>query len=235
MKKQFTQVVGKTKDAVDKTKTAVGTTLGKTIGNTKAVMKKTGQKVRETHSKLMHAFGLGFLVLLLIIFSLGFIFLFHLEFLINIVVSDYGHVGIFFSSLITELLILPLGPDVPLFFGIVIGHLTPWVVLLSVLSASLIAFIIAYYLGKTLGAAGIEKVMGKRQYEKLVHATTKGKIFLLLGAITPIPYIPYLAGVWQLSTKDCFLYVLFPRFLRFFAVYLVTMYLGYPLMQWLFF
>ena len=106
--------------------------------------------------------------------------------------------------------------------------MNPWIVFFTVLLGSYIALIAAYYLGKTLGAAGIERIVGKKNFAKLDKYSLTGKWFMFIGALTPVPYIPYLAGMWRFSFIDTIIFVVIPRTLRFIIV-VMLIYLGISL------
>lgn len=176
------------------------------------------------YSKLYDA-GLGFWVLILLIFIAVLLFAVYVKQIIGSFVLEYGFIGIFIVSILTDLLVQPIGPDVPLILGVV-TRLNPWIVLLMVLLGSYIALVIAYYLGKTLGAAGIERIIGKKSFASLKKYETGSKWFMFVSALTPIPYIPYLAGLWRFSLVDTVMFVAVPRTLRFVIVLVLAYYLG---------
>ncbi len=193
-------------------------------------MKRIPKIIHHTHTKIVeysakYGLGLGFWIFLLLTFILGILFFTHIELFIKFIVSDYGYMGIFVLSIILELLLQPIGPDVPLILGI-LGKLNPWIVLLAVLVGAYIAIIISYFVGKKIGAPGIEYIIGKKSYKNILKHEQSGKWFLVIGALTPVPYIPYFAGVWNLSLKDVIIYVALPRTIRFLIVFIFTYYLG---------
>lgn len=176
------------------------------------------------YSKLYDA-GLGFWVLILLIFIAVLLFAVYVKQIIGSFVSEYGFIGIFIVSTLTDLLVQPIGPDVPLVLGVV-AKLNPWIVLLMVVLGSYIALVIAYYLGKTLGAAGIERIIGKKSFATLKKYETGSKWLMFVSALTPIPYIPYLAGLWRFSLIDTIMFVAVPRTIRFVIVLVLAYYLG---------
>lgn len=192
--------------------------IDKFVSDTKDKIKKID------YSKLYDA-GLGFWILLILIFVFVILFFVYIKEVISVFVTQYGYLAIFIVSFVTDLLVQPLGPDVPLVLGVVAG-LDPWFVFFVVLAGAYLALIAAYYLGKTLGAAGIERLMGKKNFAKLSKYETGSKWFMFIGALTPVPYIPYLAGLWRFSFIDTIIFVVVPRTLRFLFVLFVAYYLG---------
>lgn len=191
----------------------------------------TSQAVQVTTR--VRALGLGFWVFLLVIFIIISMFVFYFEQMMALVVSNYGYYGILFLSFLADLLVQPIGPDVPLVFGMFTPGLHPWLVFFYVLVGSYLALAVAYYLGLTLGVKGIEAVVGQKHYAKIMSSATYGKWFLFIGALTPVPYIPYLAGVWKLNMRDTFLYVIVPRTLRFLIVFGATFYVGSEILKFI--
>jgi len=188
----------------------------------------TKDKIKKIDYSRLYDAGIGFWVLIILIFIVVLFFTVYVKQIIGSFVSDYGFIGIFIVSILTDLLVQPIGPDVPLILGVV-ARLNPWIVLLMVLLGSYVALIIAYYLGKTLGAAGVERIIGKKSFAKLSKYETGSKWFMFFGALTPIPYIPYLAGLWRFSLVDTIMFVAVPRTLRFVIVLVLAYYLGIAL------
>jgi membrane protein YqaA with SNARE-associated domain len=196
-----------------------------------AIRDKLGKIRNSPQYTYLHNLGLGFWIFLILTFSLGFIFTVYIESVVKIIVSDYGYIGIFFLVILLELLVQPVGPDIPLILG-VLSNLNGPVTLLTVLIGSYVALYIAYNIGIGIGSAGIEKITGKKTFDKINTTTSKGgKWFMTLGALTPVPYIPYLSGLWKFSFKDCIYYVAIPRTIRLVIVLMLTYYFGVELLN----
>lgn len=185
----------------------------------------TRKKIRGIDYSGLYDAGLGFWVLMILIFLGVLLFTVYVRKVIALFVSDFGFIGIYIVSFITDLLVQPIGPDVPLILGVV-AKLNPWIVLFMVLLGSYTALFVAYYLGKTIGAAGIERIIGKNNFAKLKKYETGSKWFMFIGALSPIPYIPYLAGLWRFSLIDTIMFVAVPRTLRLIIVLIFAYYLG---------
>ncbi|MEM4637867.1 MAG: hypothetical protein QXK76_02470 [Candidatus Woesearchaeota archaeon] len=202
------------------------------VSKTRNKLKETSKRIRETGDKIknidysrFYDAGLGFWILMLLIFFSVLLFAVYVKQIIALFISDFGYLGIFIVSFITDLLVQPIGPDLPLVFGVFAG-LNPWIVLVFVLLGSYVALLSAYYIGKTIGSAGIEKIVGKKVFFSLQKYETGSKWFMFIGALTPIPYIPYLAGLWRFSFIDTIIFVAVPRTIRFAVVLLFAYYLG---------
>lgn len=196
--------------------------LKRIVGAGKQALSTTAHK---THSVFKQRIGLGFWLFVIFVFFVGVLYFTALEAHIERVVADYGYAGIFVLSLITDLLVQPIGPDIPLIIGLLVG-LHPVAVLIAVLLGSYTTMLIAYYVGNAIGGAGIERLVGHRAYQKIQNSPHYGKWILFLGSLTPIPYVPYLAGMWHLSFREVFLYVVLPRTIRFTAVCILSLWVG---------
>lgn len=199
--------------------------VGRKVSETRRKVSDAGKKIKDIDYSKLYDAGIGFWVLMILIFISFALFAFYVQQIITIFVSDYGFIGIFIMSFITDLLVQPIGPDVPLILGVAV-KLNPWIVLLTVLLGSYTALLVAYYLGKTVGAAGIERIIGKKRFAKLSKYETGSKWFMFIGSLTPIPYIPYLVGLWRFSFVDTIMFVIIPRTLRFVIVLIFSYYLG---------
>lgn len=176
------------------------------------------------HYTYLNNLGIGFWMLLIVTFSLGFLFTFYIKGFVAFVVGGYGYIGIFFLAVLLELIVQPVGPDLALILGTLAG-LNGGLVLAVVLAGSYLALYIAYIIGKKIGAPGIERIVGKNTFAK-IDWVSGGRWFMLIGATTPVPYIPYLVGVWDFNLKDTLRYVLIPRTIRLALVLIFTYYFG---------
>jgi membrane protein YqaA with SNARE-associated domain len=177
----------------------------------------------EQYSERRQKTGIWFWSIMLSAFFFVLIFMASFMHIIRDNISAYGYPGIFIMTFIIEFFVQPIGPDIPLVFGIFFLR-NPWITFLCVLVGSNLALLVAYYIGKNIGAPGVESIVGKKKFQKVKEASQKGKWFLLIGAISPVPYIPYLAGFWELSFKETMLYVAIPRTIRFIVVALMAYY-----------
>jgi len=208
----------------------VASRLRKFANDTGEYMIHPIRKLKSTpHYTYLHSLGLGFWVFILITFCLGFLFAFYIEAFVGVIVGDYGYVGIFFLTILLELLVQPVGPDLALILG-VLADLNGLIVLALVLVGAYIALLMAYVIGKKIGLPGIERIIGNRTFKRIDWASG-GRWFMLIGATTPVPYIPYLVGLWNFSLKDIFLYVIIPRTFRLVVVLLLTRYFGVEMLN----
>ena len=196
------------------------------IKRIKTHVKEKTNKVVEKSWTWLHKLGAGFWFLLIFIGLIIMAFFLHLEeWVINMVLA-HGLIGIFILSFVSELLILPVGPDIPLIVAVMFLKSNHWLVLLIVLLASWSSLLIAYFVGKNLGEPGIQRIIGRKKWSKIESNDKYGKWLVFLGAISPVPYIPYLTGLFKMNFKEVILYVVLPRGFRFLLVTLGSIFLG---------
>ena len=103
------------------------------------------QKVKETRRKIKLKFIL-FLSAIFIILILSYLFYPHIKEIIRFTIETYGFIAVFFISYISDILMQPIAPDLPIAIGIFFG-LDPIIITLSAIIASALATITGYYLG----------------------------------------------------------------------------------------
>ncbi len=198
----------------------------KRIHEVKVRVKTQTKKVMDKSWTWIHNAGASFWFLILFLALLVLAFFFNMEELVLNVILDYGYFGIFIITFISELLIQPVGPDIPLIMAIVFTSMNPFWVISAVLLGTWSSLLVAYFVGKRLGAPGIERIIGRRKWAKLEKNESYGKWALFLGAISPVPYIPYLAGLFNLSFKETLKYVILPRSFRFILETIISIFFG---------
>ncbi len=196
----------------------------KTVNGAKRAYHSTKKAYHSTKNWVKNA-GVGFWFLVFFVFMIVGFFFFDLSKFVSSTVLQYGLIAIFIFSFILDSMVQPIGPDIPLITGIMLG-MEWYIVLLIVLIASYSALTMTYNIGKYLGEPGIEKILGKKRWGKIKENKAVGKWALFIGSISPVPYIPYLAGLYKFSIGQTILYVALPRSIRFTIVAIATVYLG---------
>ncbi|MFW5865860.1 MAG: VTT domain-containing protein [Nanoarchaeota archaeon] len=184
---------------------------------------------RNSVHKWVAEAGLGLWVVIFLLIVFGSIFIFNIEQLARNMVLQYGAIGIFLFAILTDLLILPVGADVPLILGILLPDLNNASALILVLCASYIAMTIAYFIGRTAGLEGLERLLSKKTMKRItkIRAYRKYERWgMFIACLTPIPYIPYLAGVFKFSFLDMIKFMVIPRTLRYLIVFTLTITIG---------
>lgn len=134
--------------------------------------------------------------------------------------AELGYGFVFLISFLSDLLPQPIGPDIPIISG-VLGGLNIWLVILSATVASICASFIGYFLGRKFGSRGFRIFYGSKGFRKAREKYDKiGKLALLFGSITPVPYVPlcWISGTFQLKLRCFIFYGLLFRVIRFVVV-----------------
>ena len=131
----------------------------------------------------------------------------------------YGLIAVFLIAFLSDAIMQPIGPDVPILTGILLG-LNPILVFLVALAASGLATIVGYYVGRKYGAKGFRRFYGKERYKKLIKTYNKYHFIVPIAAITPIPYVPvcWISGIMKMHKIKFLLYSIGSRGVRLFAV-----------------
>ncbi len=172
------------------------------------------QKVRETKKQVKLKFFL-FLFIVSLIIILSFFFYPQIKEFIQSSIEVYGFLAVFLIAYMSDILMQPIAPDIPIAIGILFG-LNPIFVTLSAIIASVLATITGYYLGLRFGANGFKKFYGNKKYKKIRKIYSKYRLIIPLAAISPIPYVPvcWISGMLKMERIKFFLYAIIPRSLR---------------------
>ena len=172
------------------------------------------QKIRETKKKVKLRFFL-FLFIVALIMILSFFFYPQIKEFIRFTIETYGFIAVFVISYISDIIMQPTAPDIPIAIGIFFG-LNPIFVTLAAIIASALATITGYYLGLRFGANGFKKFYGNKKYKKIRKTYLKYRLIIPLAAISPIPYVPvcWISGMLKMERIKFFLYAMIPRSLR---------------------
>ncbi len=156
----------------------------------------------------------GFFVV--IVFLLGIVFLNQIKSEISNVVSLYGYPAIFFVALIVEALAQPIGPEVPLISGKVLGLNMVYVSLIVIIGS-----ILATFVNYKIGGFFYDRICEDKRCEKYLELYRKyGKYGLFIAAIGPVPYVPFcwFSGAFGMKIDRFVYYGLVPRIIRIIVV-----------------
>ena len=151
-------------------------------------------------------------VFVVVIFLLAAIFLNQIKSEIMHLIGIYGYVAIFFITLIVESLAQPIGPEIPLVSGKILGLNMAYTAIITIIGSVLASFI-NFKIGKIFQ----ERVSKSEKYIKFIEWYKRhGKYGLLVAALGPVPYVPFcwFSGAFGLSIKKFLFFGLFPRILR---------------------
>jgi len=146
---------------------------------------------------------------ILIIVTLALIVTLNQNFLVSFInqyIESYGLPSVFLLSMLTDSFDQPIGPEVPAGFAVGFG-LNPLYVLIFSIFGSLIASTFHFYLGRIYFSKKIKESCSDEQHRNLYRFFEKyGKFVLLVGALTPVPYVAsiWTAGSFKVRTWEFF-------------------------------
>ena len=175
---------------------------------------KIAQNIKNKRRGIKLKFFL-FLFIVSLILILSFSFYPQIKGFIQSSIEVYGFLAVFLIAYMSDILMQPIAPDIPIAIGIFFG-LNPIFVTLSAIIASALATITGYYLGSRFGAKGFKKFYGDKKYQKIRKTYSKYRFVIPLAAISPIPYVPvcWISGMFNMNKIKFFLYAMIPRSLR---------------------
>jgi len=207
----------------------------KPIQTGKKVLKKSGKKIKagtivlnrkrlELQKKIAKRIGIIIIATFLIVFTLVIVYYPMLEGQVAFLAQKYGPLGIFVTSLIADMFMQPIGPDIPLIGGI-IGGINKYFSLLAATMGSIIASLIGYTLGYFYGEYGFKKIYGEKRFKKWEQTYSKwGPIGVSIAAISPVPYVPFcwISGIFRLQLWKFIIFAFIPRIARFYVIMLIA-------------
>ena len=161
-----------------------------------------------------------FAIVMLTVFILAIIYFKQVNNFVEASVDNGGLWAVFGLVFIVELLVQPIGPEVPASAAILFGMPILPVILVAIF-ASFLAGTFDWGLGRHGGLVLAKRVCGTRNYKNVCYYFSKyGHWTLLVSAITPIPYVPFcwLSGAFGYKYRDFFLFGVIPRTIRIVAV-----------------
>lgn len=155
------------------------------------------------------------LLALLISFNVGLV-----KIIIEKNISTYGYFAVFIFSFLTDIIMQPIGPELPGGFALILG-LEFYQVFLFTLIGSYVGSLTSYFVGKKFLYSDLKKICKKKSRKKHCKFFRKhGKFALLIASISPVPYVLFcwLSGAFNLKLFDFILYGLVPRTFRIFII-----------------
>ena len=136
-------------------------------------------------------------------------------------VGEYHYPAVFALALFVEMVSQPLGPEVPILAGKLVGLGVKTTVVI-VAGASFIAGNLNYRLGSLF----YRRVCSDKRCDRYVEAyMMRGKYALAFAALGPIPYVPFcwFSGAFGLPYREYLVYGIIPRIIRvIIASYVIT-------------
>lgn len=140
------------------------------------------------------------------------------------IVKGYTYAAILVVALLADMIMQPVGPDIPLVAGILIG-LNPFIALVFASAGSLAATVLGYYLGAAYGEAGFMRFYGFAKYDRWRRLYLKyGRLVVMVAALTPLPYVPvcWLSGIFRMNKAEFIVFSMGSRILRLAGVAFLT-------------
>ncbi len=161
---------------------------------------------------------IGFILILLVLFAFVTSLFFYEEIRVNFEqeIQQYGPLGMLLGGFIVDTIGGPLGPEIPVATGILTAipiHIVLYMVMIGSGAASLVVYAFGLLLGPYVPYLFSET--GK--YEKWRrYFLSHGRVALLLGALTPVPYVTVcvLGGVFRVKPWEFLVFAIGGRMVR---------------------
>lgn len=131
-------------------------------------------------------------------------------------IKTLGYFGVFISVFILELIPQPfISALVPFTTGLLFG-LNLQNLILMMIVGYLTSNYLAYFIGKYYADSIAKFLISKKNYEKSLKWFEKyGKTAITILALTPLPYLPVLGGIFKMTPHEFTLYAVIPRLFHF--------------------
>jgi len=170
-----------------------------------------GCPVKKTYQKrirLLDFFVLSFILILGVIWMVKYRF-FEAE-LTDAAIS-LGALGIFFIIFILEVIPQLMSPFI-IMIALISSGFNIHVTMFSILLGSIIGSIWGFNLGKKYGLNLVCAMLEQKSLNKLfLFLNRYGYLFILVSALTPLPYFPIFFGALNISKKEFIRYGVIPR------------------------
>lgn len=126
-----------------------------------------------------------------------------------------GLVGVFILTFFLEFIPQIMNPILGVLAALTAQINVHFVVLTAVI-ASFMGSVLGFWIGKKYGSKYVYALFERKTILKIHNFWEKyGKWFVLVSAVTPVPYVPMIFGALHMKWKDFALYGLLPRILNF--------------------
>jgi len=174
------------------------------------------------NKKRMVKIGLGiFNVIIIALLVLSIIYYEILDAEVGRIIAIWGITAMIIFVIILEGAPVFVGPSVAVATLIAMGKFSPWFILSLFLISAIIGNIVYYYLGYFSGEK-ILKYFNRKDVNKYKKTFNKhGKMAMAVMAISPIPYIPTIAGVFKMKKSQMFIQSMGIRLIRHTIVFFI--------------
>lgn len=130
----------------------------------------------------------------------------------------YGKIGLFLITAFLELVPQFLNPYLTILVALGVGINVHAVFIIASLG-SILGSLMGFEIGKRYGFRFICPLFKPDTLFKILNFWKKnGKVFVMLAALTPLPYVPLVFGALKMTRRDFWLYGILPRILSFIIV-----------------
>jgi membrane protein YqaA with SNARE-associated domain len=153
---------------------------------------------KEHKKRIAHVFSIAFIILIILFSAYSVINYRLLKNQVTTSIENKGYLGLFISSFILESFPSLIGPGTPLLAALLI-KLNFVRLLIILLISTTISSLLTYYLGYRYSDYFKELIDKKnlKKYERLFRKY--GKVGMIIAAVTAVPYIPILAGIFKMK------------------------------------
>ncbi len=175
---------------------------------------------------IITSYKLLFLIVIILVFILSVLDYPLLKDKIAGLVSSYGFLALFVISFSMEIVPQYLSPHLAL----IIAYFSKMNLLLAlfvVLIGSTTGSVLAFTLGRAYGDSLVYKFIDESSVFKFKKVINEhGKWYVLVAALSPLPYIPLILGMLKMSNKIFLLYGIIPRMIGI-VIVSIAIYLGF--------
>jgi membrane protein DedA with SNARE-associated domain len=160
-------------------------------------------------------------IAVLLLFAAGIVYRVEIGTQVSMNIAAYGLIGLFALVFLFDFLPQYMSTYIPIASALLFG-MNLFAVCVVSIAASTIGSILAFEIGRKASKHFINHVIDEKAHKKVEHATNAwGKWVVLIGALTPVPYIPMLYGALKLTRKNFYIYGIIPNVVNLLAATLL--------------
>ena len=131
-------------------------------------------------------------------------------------INTYGPIAIFIASFIIDTVGGPLGAEVPVISGLLVGINLSTIIVMALLG-SYVGSLVVYAIGYVVGESGALRYISPSKYDKSKTLFTRHRqLTLVLGALSPIPYevTCIIGGIFRMRLWEFMIFAMGARTIR---------------------
>ncbi len=171
--------------------------------------------------------GFTAVIAVFLLFALSVIYYSTLKGEINETIQSYGLIAILISSFILEFIPQFISPHLLILAGS-FAEINIILLLFVIMISSTFGSVFGFIIGRKYGMIFVQQAFDSFTIKKIIKEINKrGRWFVFLSAISPLPYFPIIFGSLNLSGKNFLLYGVVPRLLSFIVLAFFSYYFIY--------